>query len=150
MILWTLFGLILVAGFFSQSPIGRLFRTALFGDPDRLDATFQGAKVLKLVLLVVALAAVAPVMPGEIALIFAGDLALYLEVSAALIVIGAVDHVRGFLRGIAAIGALAARGVRVSARMLQRHTARQRSKPRVRAKPPHSDDSEPGWAHAFA
>ena len=150
MVLWTLFGLILVAGLFPKTPIGRLFRTALFGDPDRPDASLQLARIAQAGLFVLLLLVLTPTMPAEIALFFAGDLALYFEIIVAVTLAGVVGRVKELVATIASASSRAAAMVAGAARRLSRRSARERRVSRSRTKPPRNDDSEPGWAFATA
>jgi len=147
MVLWILFGLILVAGLFPQTPIARLFRTALFGDPDRPDAGLQFAKFGQAILIVLVLMAMGPAMPADIALIFAGDLALYLELTVAVMLAGVVGRMKDVLGALAVFASRCMARVSVVVRALARHAPRQQGKPR-RSRPPRSDDAGPGWVFA--
>jgi len=150
MILWTLFGLVLVAGLFPKTPIGRLFRTALFGDPDRPDATLRLPRIGKAFLVILILLAMGPTLPAELAVIFAGDLVFYLELSAAMMVAGVIGRVKGLVATIASVFSWTAARIAGAARRLVRRSARERKSSRRRAKPPRNDDAKPGWGCAPA
>jgi len=150
MILWTLFGLVLVAGLFPKTPIGRLFRTALFGDPDRPDATLRLPRIGKAFLVILILLAMGPTLPAELAVIFAGDLVFYLELSAAMMVAGVIGRVKGLAATTASAFSWTAARIAGAARRLVRRSARERKSSRRRAKPPRNDDAEPGWGCAPA
>lgn len=149
MILWMVFGLIVVAGFFPRSPPGRLFRAALFGDPDRPDAKLRIPNLGRALIIGLVLMSLGPAVPVEFALIFAGDLAAYLEVTMALMVLGAVGHFRNSLKAVVLFVRRFGRRLRVSVRLMQRRAARQRRITRSRGHPKPSKD-EPGWGYAFA
>jgi hypothetical protein len=147
MVLWTLFGLVLVAGLFPKTSIGRLFRTALFGDPDRPDASLKLSKIGKALVVGLALLALTPALPADIALIFAGDLALYLEVTAAVMLAGVIGWARGAARGVAMI---IARVADLAGRIVRRASQRAPRQRRARrpAKPSGSDEAGPGLVFA--
>ena len=149
MILWMVFGLILVAGFFPKSSPGRMFRTALFGDPDRPDAKLRIPNLGRALIIGLVLMSLGPLVPAEFALIFAGDLATYLEVTMALMVLGAIGHVRSSLKAVAMFVTRFVRRLAVSVRLLQRRAARQRKIARTRGRSKPAKD-KPGWAYAFA